>query len=718
MIDVFLKLLNMSITASYLVLAICVLRIIWRKAPKWFFCFLWCLVGLRLVCPISLQSPWSLIPDAEPVAVEWLEEQGMVVKGQVLEEDISNAEAVGQEVAVGDVLSSEALYTSPFDEVTEAPEANSGQNTSKSSIYMLVTVLWLLGMIVLLSYTVVTYLRLKLRMQDAVHLQDNIYQSEKVKSPFVLGIVAPRIYLPFKIDDESRGCVIAHEQAHIKRGDHFSKLIGFSLLAVYWFHPLIWLAYILFCRDMEMACDERVLKDMGEDKRKIYSTALLNCSISHKSIAACPLAFGEVGIATRIRNALNYTKPTKWIVGLCIILGVIVVICFLTNPRTEEPEGTSQAINQEGFGENTSESKEGSGENAPGNQGTTSSVTGQYLAANGGIYMYCFRMSGTLPNMQNPLTFTVYTNNPDITFEQVAQHYFGIPADMEQDMYVYCPNFVPVEQEPDALDEKAVLVPEEKIFDFVIVSGSTGEELAISAFDFSSLFQDLNKMYTDLKFEEAPAQELHVGYAYCLRLYDVNGDLLQTVTPYTDGVDIDGVFYDCGLNQTGKRLFTYMDLLFALQAEEENGKSVIMDVVKEPGDYAGTGLIIGEKFEGEVDTVEGVELSITELHEDIGLYVSNETNKKVLFGSLFSIQIKANDEWYYLRPVDENVVFPDEGYYAPAEVTAIYKNIYGIFPPRNFRVVKSVSIYDNSTQYTKYLIATEELHVMNYMAEE
>lgn len=718
MIDVFLKLLNMSITASYLVLAICVLRLIWRKAPKWFFCFLWCLVGLRLVCPVSLQSPWSLIPDAEPVAVEWLEEQDMVAEGQVSEEDISNAVAVSQEVAAGELLFPEALHTSPSDEVVENPGANSSQNTDKSSVYMLVTVLWLLGMVVLLSYTVVTYLRLKLRMQDAVHLQDNIYQSEKVESPFVLGIVAPHIYLPFKIDDESRSYVIAHEQAHIKRGDHFSKPIVFLLLTIYWFNPFIWLAYMLFCRDIELACDEHVMKDMDIARRKSYSTALLNLSISRRSIAACPLAFGEVGIATRIRNALNYTKPTKWIVGICVVLGVIVVVCFLTNPGTEEPEGTSQATNQEGFGENTLESKEGSGENAPENQGTTSSVTGQYLAANGGIYMYCFRMSGTLPNMQKPLTFTVYTNNPDITFEQVAQHYFGIPADMEQDMYVYCPNFVPVEQEADVLDEKEVLVSEEKIFDFVIVNGSTGEELATSAFDFSNLFQDLNKMYTDLKFEETTEQEPHAGYAYCLRLYDVKGNLLQTVIPYTDGVDIDGVFYDCGLNQTGKRLLTYLDLLFTLQEEEENGRSVIADVVKESGDYAGTGLVIGEKFEGEVDTVEGVELSITEFNENISLYVSNETDKEVLFGSSYSIQIKASDEWYYLRPADKDVAFPDEGYYAPAEVTVNYRNIYGIFPSRNFRVVKSVSVYDNGTQYTKYLIATEEQHVINYMAEE
>ncbi len=718
MIDVFLKLLNMSITASYLVLAICVLRLIWRKAPKWFFCFLWCLVGLRLVCPISVQSPWSLIPDAEPVAVEWLEEQDIVAKGQVSEEDISNAQAVDQEVIVGAGMSSEALYASSTNEAMEAPGAYSGHNTSKSSIYVFVTVLWLLGIVALLSYTVVTYLRLKLRIQDAVHLQDNIYQSEKVESPFVLGIVSPRIYLPFKIDDESRSCVIAHEKAHIKRGDHFSKPMGFLLLMVYWFNPFIWLAYILFCRDIELACDERVMKDMDIEKRKVYSTVLLNLSISHRSIAACPLAFGEVGIATRIRNALSYTKPTKWIVALCVVLGVIVVVCFLTNPGTKESEGTSQAINQEGFGENPSESKEGSGENAPENQGTTSSVTGRYLAANGGIYMYCFRMSGTLPNMQKPLTFTVYTNNSDITFEQVAQHYFGIPADMEQDMYVYCPDFVPVEQEADVLDEKEVLVSEEKIFDFVIVRGSTGEELTAGVFDFSSLFQDLNKMYTDLKFEEVSEQEPRAGYAYSLRLYDVKGNLLQTVTPYTDGVDIDGVFYDCGLNQTGKRLFTYLDLLFTLQEEEETGRSVVTDMVKESGDCAGTGLIIGEKFEGEIDTIDGVELSITEFNENISLHVSNETDKEVLFGSSYSIQIEANDEWYYLELMDGSVVFPDEGYYAPAEVTVNYRDIYGIFPPRNFRVVKSVSVYDNGTQYTKYLIATEELHVINYRAEE
>ena len=166
-------------------------------------------------------------------------------------------------------------------------------------------------------------------------MRDNIFQSEAVDSPFVLGVVRPRIYIPFRIEGRNLVHVVMHEQVHILRRDHWWKPLGFVLLSVYWFHPLMWLAYILLCRDIELACDERAIKGLDDGQRADYSQALLDCSVSRRSIAACPLAFGETGVKTRVKSVLGYRKPGFWILALAVVACIVVAVCFLTDPARD-----------------------------------------------------------------------------------------------------------------------------------------------------------------------------------------------------------------------------------------------------------------------------------------------------------------------------------------------------------------------------------------------
>ena len=322
MTDLFIKLLNMSISASWLVLAVLVLRLLLKKAPKWLNPVLWGIVGLRLLCPFSIESALSLIPSAETVSPEIMLDATPTID--------SGIPAVNSAV--------NPIIIETFAPTTELTSANPLQ------IWIPVcALLWLCGIAVMLLYTGISYLRLRHRVQMAVRLKNNIYQSENVASPFVLGMVRPKIYLPFGMSGQNMAHVIAHEEAHIARRDHWIKPIGFLLLTVYWFNPILWVAYILLCRDIELACDERVIRQLGIEARADYSEALLACSVSRKMISACPLAFGEVGVKERVKNVLNYKKPAFWIVLLAVFASIAMAVCFLTDPK----QPTIQDIQQQ-----------------------------------------------------------------------------------------------------------------------------------------------------------------------------------------------------------------------------------------------------------------------------------------------------------------------------------------------------------------------------------
>ena len=219
------------------------------------------------------------------------------------------------------------------------------------------SILWITGIAALLLYTVVSYWRLQRKVSEAVIFRDNIYQSENVASPFVLGIIKPKIYLPYHIDGQDLSHVVAHEQAHIRRRDHWWKPLGFLLLTIHWFNPLMRLAYVLLCRDIELACDEKVIKELGNEQRADYTQALVACSVNRRMIAACPLAFGEVGVKERVKSVMNYKKPAFWVVVLAVIACVVVAVCFLTNPKQDSytlrivvPAGsTEEIVYQEDF---------------------------------------------------------------------------------------------------------------------------------------------------------------------------------------------------------------------------------------------------------------------------------------------------------------------------------------------------------------------------------
>ena len=310
MSELFLKIINMSISASWLILAVLILRLVLKKAPKWVNVLLWGIVAVRLICPFSFESALSLIPSAETFPEK-------VISGPSF--DIQTG------ISPVDNRINDYLGDRYFEGVTVP--ANNGNN-----IMTILTIVWIIGILLLVAYTIISYRRLHREIDTAVHYKDNIFQSENVSSPFVLGIINPRIYLPFSMNEQDLEHVVAHEQAHIRRKDHWWKPLGFLLLTIYWFNPLMWLAYVLLCRDIELACDEKVIKELGNEQRADYTQALVVCSVNRRMIAACPLAFGEVGVKDRVKSVMNYKKPAFWIIILAVIACVIVAVCFLTNP--------------------------------------------------------------------------------------------------------------------------------------------------------------------------------------------------------------------------------------------------------------------------------------------------------------------------------------------------------------------------------------------------
>ena len=314
MAAVFLKLLNLSISASWLVLAVLALRLVLRRAPKWVNVLLWGIVALRLMLPFSIESAVSLIPSAEtvsPAAVQF-----------------DPAPTITSGVSVID----NAVNPSLSEHFSAVPTA------SVNPLYVWTEIagwVWLIGLGAMLLYALVSYLRLRRRVSVSLPIQDHIYLCDAISSPFILGVVKPHIYLPSGLDEVQRQNVLSHERAHLARRDHWWKPLGFALLAVYWFNPVLWLAYALLCRDIELACDERVIRTMDESAVKTYSTVLLACSMLRKAAITCPLAFGEVGVKERVKNALHYKKPAFWVVAASVAVCVVVAVCFLTNPPTD-----------------------------------------------------------------------------------------------------------------------------------------------------------------------------------------------------------------------------------------------------------------------------------------------------------------------------------------------------------------------------------------------
>lgn len=312
MAEIFQKALNMSIAAGWLILAVIALRLLLRRAPKRFRLLLWAVVGLRLALPWSIESALSLIPSAQT-----LPEGIMLERAPVLDTGIS---ALNGAINPG--------FTAAF-----TPELGASANPLQV-LLPIAAAFWMLGAAAMLLWALVSWLRLRKRVREAVRLEENVYECE-IASPFVLGLFRPRIYLPFSLENGERELVLAHERAHITAGDHIIKPLGWLLLAAHWYNPLVWLAYALFCRDIELACDERVVHSLSLSDRADYSQALLDLSRPRGGVRACPLAFGESSVKGRVKSVLSYKKPAFWLVLLAVVVCVGAAVCFLTDPKEE-----------------------------------------------------------------------------------------------------------------------------------------------------------------------------------------------------------------------------------------------------------------------------------------------------------------------------------------------------------------------------------------------
>lgn len=321
----FINILNMSVSASYLILAVIAVRFLLRKAPKNMRCFLWFLVGIRLLFPFSAESVFSLIPST-----------------QVVDESIyyTSQPVVNSGIPVVDASINQYLQ--------ENYTLNSANSMNKTQIAGYICAgIWIIGMALMLGYMIISWLCLSHRVKTAVPMdlaideehQIRIYQSDAIETPFLFGIIRPRIYIPYDLAQEELPYVILHEKAHMKRKDYLIKPVGFLFLMVYWFNPCIWIAYILLCKDIELICDEEVVRELGMDCKKAYSQALLSCAVNRRMITACPIAFGEVGVKERVKNILNYKKPALWIFIAAVLACIIVPICFMTQKKGAEGVG-------------------------------------------------------------------------------------------------------------------------------------------------------------------------------------------------------------------------------------------------------------------------------------------------------------------------------------------------------------------------------------------
>jgi|GEM_PF-1995872 len=337
MSGVFLNVVNMSISASWIVIVILLLRLLLKKAPKWIAVLLWGIVAVRLICPFSIESVLSLIPSTETISKAPDANSPHFESGFAVIDD-----------PINDYLSEHYFESAGESEGITTPPAHFEGAAKPAGYFMDVTtvlaIVWIVGMAMLLAYTAISYLRVKRKIGTAVRLRENIFQSENVVSPFVLGIVTPKVYLPFNIGGQDIDYVIAHECAHIRRKDHWWKPFGFLILAFHWFNPLMWLGYALLCRDIELACDEKVVKELDAAQKADYSQALLTCSVNRRVIAACPLAFGEVGVKNRVKSVLNYKKPAFWLIIVAILAGVAAAVCFLTDPVSSDSSDETEKL--------------------------------------------------------------------------------------------------------------------------------------------------------------------------------------------------------------------------------------------------------------------------------------------------------------------------------------------------------------------------------------
>lgn len=393
----FITLINMSIAAGWLILAVVVLRFLLKKAPRWINCVLWALVGIRLICPFSLESPLSLIPSAET-----LPETSLYAPKPTIHSGISFLNST-----VNPVIS-ESL----------APTPGTSVNPMQVITYV-AAIVWIIGVVGMLIYGTISVWKIRRAVRISLPLthfmkesQDKCRVCDDIASPFILGIFRPMIYLPADLTSEQMKQVLAHETAHLRRKDHWWKPLGFAILTLHWFNPLVWLAYVLLCRDIELACDEKVVRTMEGEEKRSYSKALLDCSVSRRMISACPLAFGEVGVKTRIRSVLNYKKPAFWIIVIALLACIAVAVCFLTNPLGTNDETPKE----EHFGSFTPETIETG--SLPGRD----TLAGVDIPVTKSVYR-TYRFADSVDFVQPAITLNVHSNMFSFSYSAFSSYW-------------------------------------------------------------------------------------------------------------------------------------------------------------------------------------------------------------------------------------------------------------------------------------------------------
>ncbi len=703
MTEIFLKLVNMSISAGWLILAVLVLRLVLWKAPKVVRCILWCLVGWKLVIPFSVESVLSLIPSSEVISRETLY-------------------AMQPAIDSGVPVLNQAL--NPI--IAEHFAPNPGDSVNPLQVLAGVSaVVWAVGVAILLLYSLFSYLRLKIQVKGAVKQKDNIYQSEAVASPFILGLIRPRIYLPFYLKEEELSCVLAHEKAHIKRGDHLWKPLGFWILTVYWFQPLVWVAYILLCRDIELACDEKVMKQIGAENKKIYSHALLNCSISHKNIAACPLAFGEVGVKQRIKNVLNYKKPTFWIVAVSVVVCVACAVCFWTEPKRENDlqiGSVNMGMNSEiGFFNSEPEVVE-SLQSPPALilRDSLSVSLDAFEVADAGTYNWYYKDGDLMTGAE--------ACGPEPQDLVKGKEWLQLTSYNKLD---YVPYVFDFSLQPDEIILREYDLLELGNIDVKIISETVYKENyaiiplksgriyeVVAVWDESHLqkygcygtahyaFATDNNGVHDAEAERISIQG-HVK--------EIIGDREHAILISSDTDSFPGVFMllvppaVCEVEDIlgGEELAVTMQET----GEVVNKIPVYKAIELEKIDEIPENLPIGEQFTEEVNQFDGVTMTMAKCNTSEGeVEIYNGRDKEIQYGDFYDIQVLHEGQWYSLQ-VPDGIAYNSIAYGVLSKESRVWETnweyVYGELPPGNYRMVNDIMDWRAPGDFDMYYLAAE-----------
>ncbi len=729
------ELLYMSLTASYLVAIVLLIRLLLYKAPKWIRLILWGMVGIRLLLPIRLESAFSLIPRVMTPRAADIAGGSADTMNQVTQVQMQTLPSL--DAGAGFVSSG-----------TEAMV----QQTPGISWMTILFIVWAAGVTLMLAYCIVSYVRLSVRMREAVKYAGNgslIYQSERVDSPFVLGILTPHIYIPFSLKGEELECVIAHEKAHIARKDHLVKPFAFLLLALHWFNPFIWIAYISLCRDIELACDEKAIRELGEAQKKVYSQALLKCSVSRRSIAVCPVAFGETGVKERIKNVLHYKKPAFWIVIVSLLLCAVVAVCFLTNPRQDKPEKepVQEATDEEsteGLRENEREesaeketdeqSVQIKGSETPPMmhlQNAYSSST-DYLEVKHGS---C-RWSGT-DELTGGNYFTEGTGlHPTEAVKDqnriILEDDNGVPYIAD---FMFESNVSGLKREADAPDYLTI-----REWDLLDLGDVSAEPVSIAARvenqPITLLPQRIYEIvaeWDETKFEE---RGFYGSASYCFATGYVVDD--------SEKVVFDAVIKDMMVDSEGCICISSKSSeypgAFVLRIPETvrdkntlHGGGLLQITARETGEMHNNMKVLeaieirmhpinndpggafepspGSKVGYEVNTLPDVRLSMDKYKSWEGeMVLRNNAEESYTYGEWFEIQYKYGEEWHRVPYISEFGYY-DIAYALPAgkseAIMINWSKIYGELPAGTYRIVKDVIVYRSPGDYDKHYLAAE-----------